>query len=169
MKNTKKKATSRKKASSAKQDLFSTIKKDHRLVEGLFSKIEKAREPEGCMGYYEELRTELTNHADIEEKVLYPRLKEKDPTRSIAFESIEEHDVVRRLCDKIDGLEVENEEWEAAVMVLREVVEHHVKEEEGEMFTKMRKVFSKDEREMIREEYIQCKEGLMAALKRMVA
>ncbi len=151
-------------------DLFALIKKDHRTVEGLFKKIAGADSEMECESFYEELRSELAAHTDAEEAVIYTRLKEKDPTREIAFESIEEHAVVTYLLEKLDDIELDQEKWMAALTVLKEVVSHHVKEEEREMFKKMRRVFDKYELEEMRMDFHHAKQGLLGdELREMVA
>ena len=81
--------------------------------------------------------------------VLYQSLKEADAVRDLILEAEEEHRVVARLLGELGRLSAEDEKWPARATVLRELVEHHVKEEEGEMFKKARKIFdSEQEREL---------------------
>ncbi len=157
---------SHRKLTSRRQDIFAVIKKDHRTVEGLFKKIESADSEMECESLYEELRSELTAHADAEEAVIYPRLKEKDPTREIAFESVEEHAVVTYLLEKLDNTEIDEERWMATLTVLKEVVEHHVEEEEDEMFRKMRRAFKSQELEEMRMDFLHAKHGMLTESER---
>jgi len=93
------------------------------------------------------LKAELDVHAQIEETIFYPALKEADETHDIILEGYEEHKVVKTLLAELDALPKDQEEWGAKLKVLQENVEHHVEEEEGEMFTNARKVLSKDQAE----------------------
>ena len=95
------------------------------------------------------LKHELLAHAEAEDMVLYQSLKEADAVRDLILEAEEEHRVVARLLGELGRLSAEDEKWPARATVLRELVEHHVKEEEGEMFKKARKIFdSEQEREL---------------------
>ncbi len=166
------KRTSSKK--KAQKDIFSTIKADHRLVESIFEKIEKSKAAGRRETLYSELRTELTKHAEAEEKALYPHLIEEKRTRDLGLEAVEEHDMMKHLFSKIDGLGFDDERWMATVSVLKEIVSHHVKEEESELFAKIRKNFSKEERQQILSDFQASKEGgpienLREGFKQMVA
>lgn len=160
-----------KQSHSKKSDIFSLIKKDHRLVESLFNKIEGAgeRATKTREKVFRQLFEELSNHAQAEETVLYPRLKEVEVTEDIGYESVEEHEVIKFLLNKIDGLDSQSQEWMAAVTVLKEVIEHHVEEEETEMFKKMRSGFSKEELEEFGAEFIQAKKSFIEKMADMMA
>jgi len=79
--------------------------------------------------------------------LLYPILKESEETREIAAEAVEEHRVVKQLLKELDVSQKGTEEWTARCTVLQENVKHHVEEEEGEMFSKARKVLSEQQLE----------------------
>lgn len=126
---------------------FELLKQDHRKVEEIFSQLEtttergvKTREE-----LFTKLKQELDIHAHIEETILYPVLKQQAETREITFEGYEEHAVVKDLLRELEATPVDTEEWTAKLKVLQENVEHHVKEEEGEMFKDAEKALGKDE------------------------
>ena len=77
----------------------------------------------------------------------YPVLKEVAETRDITFEAFEEQRIVKELLKELSSTSKDSEEWTAKMSVLRENVEHHVEEEEGEMFKKARKVLTNEEAE----------------------
>src|SRR6185369_16288491 len=117
-------------------DAFELLKKDHEKVSGIFEKLEpttergvKTREE-----LFTQLKRELDIHAQIEEQILYPVLKEADETHDITLEAFEEHNVVKQLLAELEELPKDDETWQAKLTVLKENVEHHVEEEEGEMF-----------------------------------
>ena len=127
-------------------DAFKLLKDDHKKVAALFAEIEPTTERavktrEAAFG---KLKEELDVHAHIEETILYPALKKEAETRDITFEGIEEHHVIKVLLAELAGMPVDSETWTAKAKVLQENVEHHVEEEEGEMFTKARKVLGED-------------------------
>lgn len=125
------------------------LKEDHEKVTELFEKLEPTTERavKKREELFEKLRNELEIHAQIEEEIFYPALKESDETRDIVLESYEEHKIVKQLLEEMDTLGKESEEWTAKLTVLKENVEHHVEEEEGEMFKSARKVLSKEQLE----------------------
>jgi hemerythrin superfamily protein len=132
---------------------FTLLKADHKKVAGIFEKLEpttergvKTREQ-----LFAQLKNELDLHARIEEEIFYPALKEADETHDIVLEGYEEHAVVKRLLSELDELSKDDEIWGAKLKVLQENVEHHVEEEEGEMFSSARKVLSAEEVEALGE------------------
>ena len=126
---------------------FTLLKEDHEKVAGLLEKIDGTTEraTKGREELFTQLKNELDIHARIEEEILYPVLEEHEETRAISLEAYEEHALVKQLLEELASLPKNDEQWTAKFTVLKENVEHHVKEEEGEMFTKARKVLSKDQ------------------------
>ncbi len=130
-------------------DAFTLLKNDHEKVAGLLEKLEgtteralKTREE-----LFTQLKSELDVHAEIEETILYPVLEKADETRDITLEAFEEHRLVKQLLGELEAAPKDDEQWTAKFTVLKENIEHHVEEEEGEMFKKARKVLSKAELE----------------------
>jgi len=118
-------------------DAFELLKKDHEKVSDLFSKIESAS-GQAKLGLFTQLKGELDLHAHIEETVLYPALENTEEAREITLEAYEEHNVVKDLLAQLSSEATPDDEWDAKLKVLKENVEHHVEEEEGEMFGKAR-------------------------------
>lgn len=134
-------------------DAFKLLKTDHEKVAGLLEKIDgtteralKTREE-----LFTQLKTELDIHAQIEETILYPVLEKANPTHDITLEAYEEHRLVKQLLSELESDPKDSDEWTAKFTVLKENIEHHVEEEEGEMFKKARKVLSEDELETLGE------------------
>ena len=130
-------------------DAIALLKADHETVAGIFEKLEdtteraiKTREE-----FFTKLKQELDIHAHIEETIFYPVLKKSDETRDITMEGIQEHHVVKVLLRELDAMGVGSETWTAKLKVLKENVEHHVEEEEEDMFVKAREVLSKNQLE----------------------
>jgi hemerythrin-like domain-containing protein len=88
-------------------------------------------------------------HARIEETIFYPALEKADETRDLTLEAFEEHRFVKQLLGELQSLAKDEEQWTAKFTVLKENVEHHVEEEEGEMFPKARKVLSEEDAERL--------------------
>ena len=121
---------------------FTLLKADHKKVAGLLEKIDETTERavKTREELFTQLKSELDIHTRIEEEIFYPALKEADETRDITLEAYEEHNVVKTLLGELASLGKDQEEWTAKFTVLKENIEHHVEEEEGEMFPKAKKV-----------------------------
>jgi hypothetical protein len=93
------------------------------------------------------IKGELTLHEVIEEEIFYPELKAHPKAKDIVLEGYEEHHVVDLVMAELEGLDVDDQSWGAKAKVMQENVEHHMEEEEGEMFKQARQVFDRDELE----------------------
>jgi hemerythrin-like domain-containing protein len=133
-------------------DAFNLLKTDHRKVEELFSQLESASGGQAKMRVFQQIKTELELHTHIEETIFYPALEEPKQTHDLTLEAYEEHDVVKKLLQELSRAKNPNEEWEAKAKVLQENVEHHVEEEEGELFPKASSALSSEEIETLGEE-----------------
>ncbi|HYF11749.1 MAG TPA: hemerythrin domain-containing protein [Actinomycetota bacterium] len=119
------------------------LKEDHQRVKKMLDELdstteraEKTRE-DGLA----KLKQELTIHEAIEEEIFYPALKQHAEAKEIVLEAFEEHDVVDAIMSEIEATPTQDETWAAKFSVMKENLEHHIEEEEGEMFDKARKVF----------------------------
>jgi hemerythrin-like domain-containing protein len=137
-------------SSSAKQaDAIAVLKADHRHVSELFDRFEALGERAHTtrVRTLERITEELSIHADIEETVFYPavraRLGESD--ESMVLEALEEHHVVKLLLRELESMDPRSERYVAKATVLRETVDHHVEEEESELFKQVRDAFSRSE------------------------
>jgi hypothetical protein len=100
---------------------------------------------------YARLKEMLTTHERMEEEVLYPALKNHPKAREITLESYQEHHVVDLIFEELDATPVDDEQWGAKFTVAKENIEHHIEEEEGELFRDARKIFEDDELERMGE------------------
>src|SRR2546427_2316758 len=127
----------------ANMDAIELLKQDHKKVEKLFTEMEKK---EARQKLFPELDRELSVHAEIEEKIFYPATKEAEPTRDLVLESIEEHKQIKMVLSDLEKADMNTDTWLAGLKVLMEDVQHHVGEEEKELFPKVKsKVLSKDQ------------------------
>ncbi len=120
-------------------DAIDLLKKDHRKVEGLFQKV-KANEDGNNLSTFKRIKAELDAHAHIEEKIFYPHLMKKgdEELQKIVREGIEEHRQAKTLLAELANMTGTSETFKARIKVLMEDIEHHVQEEEGEMFPMVR-------------------------------
>jgi hemerythrin superfamily protein len=132
-------------------DAFSLLKADHRKVEDLFSQLESAR-GQAKLRVFEQIKSELELHTHIEETIFYPALEKPKQTHDLTMEAYEEHNVVKKLLQEMSRARTPNEEWEAKAKVLQENVEHHVEEEEGELFQKAEAALSEEDLETLGEQ-----------------
>lgn len=116
-------------------DAFNLLKADHQKVAELFDELEAA-DGKAKLQVFAQIKTELELHTHIEEKIFYPALEKPRETHDLTLEAYEEHDVVKKLLRELSRAKTANDEWEAQAKVLRENVEHHVEEEENELFEK---------------------------------
>jgi hemerythrin superfamily protein len=122
-------------------DAISMLKEDHKTVEQLFKRFEKA----GDRAHVEKRQIvdriieELSVHAAVEEQLFYPVARATVPdTEGIALESMEEHHIVKWVLSELETMSPEDERFDAKVTVLMENVRHHVEEEEDEFFPMVR-------------------------------
>lgn len=115
------------------------LKQDHRRVEQLFGQYrEAAASPEGKQDIANQIIRELSVHAAIEEEILYPVVREALPDGDeLAQESLQEHHAAKQVLADLDGMPPDGPEFDQRVGQLMEDIEHHVEEEEGEMFPKL--------------------------------
>ncbi len=128
-------------------DAITLLKQDHKTVEKLFKQFEKAGEKAHAAkgATVEKIITELSMHAAIEEQVFYPGVRAAvKGTEDNVLESLEEHHIVKWVLSELDGMSPEAERFDAKVTVLIESVRHHVEEEEGELFPKVRKALGRN-------------------------
>jgi hemerythrin superfamily protein len=135
-----------------KLDALELLKQDHRKVADLFKQVEATEEEKKHQQLFERIKTELETHTHIEETVLYPAFEKHEELKDITLEAYEEHKQVKTLLREIDRLVDGSERFDAKLKVMRENVEHHVEEEEKEMFPKVKKLYSKDQLEELGQE-----------------
>ena len=129
------------------------LEEDHAKVKDLLTQLEATTERGVKIRseLFATIKGELTLHETIEEEIFYPALKSHPKAVDIVLEGYEEHHVVDVLMGELEGMDVTDENWGAKAKVMKENIEHHIEEEEGEMFTKARQVFDRAELEALGE------------------
>lgn len=124
------------------------LKEDHNKVDRLFQKVKGSPDDtEKHKELFEQIKAELEVHTHIEETIFYPKLKEKEELKDITLEGIEEHHQAKIFLRELSNLSDDSEKFEPKLKVLMEDITHHVQEEEGEMFPKVREIFDETELE----------------------
>lgn len=122
--------------SSQAQDAIALLTADHKLVSGLFAKYEKAQSTSDKQEIVARICLELTVHAQVEEEIFYPAVKRALHDKELVPEATVEHATLKYLIAQIEDVKPEGEMFDATVQVLSEYVQHHVKEEQDEIFPK---------------------------------
>ncbi|HEU4618983.1 MAG TPA: hemerythrin domain-containing protein [Gammaproteobacteria bacterium] len=118
-------------------DAIALLSEQHREVEGLFEKLESARGSSQKERIFAKLADALAAHSRIEEEIFYPSVF-TDETETELRESVEEHLVVKRLVADMLDMEASDPQFMSKASVLKEVVRHHVEEEEHQLFPEVR-------------------------------
>ena len=148
-------------------DALTLLEQDHQKVKKIMGELEKTTERgvKTREELFDKLVQELTVHEKIEEQIFYPAVKERATSKKLAelvAESYEEHHFVDLVKAEIEQTPFDSEEWGAKFKVMMENIEHHAfEEEEGKMFPKVRRAFSKDELEDLGTQIAELKEQLM--------
>lgn len=136
---TAKKASSPARSATRSGDAIALLRADHKLVNDLFGQFEKTRSPAKKKALVQRICTELTAHAQVEEEIFYPAVKQALKDKELVPEARVEHETLKSLIAQVEGVEPDGEMYDARVQVMSEYVKHHVKEEQNEMFAKAKK------------------------------
>jgi hypothetical protein len=130
-------------------DALQLLKTDHDKVKKLLTEGESTTErgEKTRTELFATIKGELIVHERIEEEIFYPALKAHPKAQDIVLEGYEEHHVVDEIMGELEATDVTDETWGAKFKVMKENIEHHIEEEEGEMFKQARAVFDAQELE----------------------
>lgn len=127
------------KAKTAAMDITELLHEDHMKVSELFFQFSKSEDESEKEDLVQQILTELYVHAKVEEEVVYPAVEEEaEEGEELVGEAEVEHKMVKYLMAELSEMTGDDEELDAKVTVLCELVKHHVREEEKEMFKKLR-------------------------------
>ncbi len=147
------------------ETIYDLLKNDHQAVKAIFAQMESSEDSATRTRLVAKLKQELLAHSEAEDIVFYQPLKAAEQAHDIVLEAEEEHRVVARLLGELERLSPENERWKARMTVLKELVEHHVEEEEGEMFKKAKKVFEREQEQELGANFLAEKKRIQATLR----
>ena len=121
------------------------LTQQHDEVDALIEKIEKTRDPNTKRAAFAEVADKLAAHAKIEETIFYPAVMAKQ-TEDMLLESVEEHLAIKRILADLLELDVDDDQFDAKLSVMKEEIEHHAREEEeADLFPKVKKLLSENE------------------------
>jgi hemerythrin superfamily protein len=138
-------------------DVLEFLEQQHDEAKQVFKQLEKA-EGDQAGRLWTRLRDMLTLHEKLEETHFYPQLRSDPNARDIVLEAYQEHHVMDVLIGEISQFEPSDEQWAPKIKVLQENTEHHIEEEEGELFPKVRKIWDKSRREEVGRQMQQMKQ-----------
>jgi hemerythrin-like domain-containing protein len=141
------------------QKLFDTLKKEHNEVKGIISQIEKKGDDSGDL--MRQLSKSLDVHMSGEEKYFYPEMKEFPTLHEMIIEALEEHDAADKVLRKLKWMTFGEAGFNARLKVLKEMLEHHIEEEEKRIFPQASKVVSEDQLKEIEQNYLEYKDRKM--------
>ncbi len=151
-------------------DAVKLLMADHKEVKSLFKQYEdlgeKAQTKKKAIS--NKIILELKVHTQIEEEIFYPRVREatqSEKIKKLLNESVEEHHIVKILMSELEERNSVDEVYDAKMTVLKESVDHHVKEEHEDLFPGAKKALDKNELEELGDEMKQRKEELKKAKK----
>jgi hemerythrin superfamily protein len=121
-------------------DPIEMLKEDHQKVKGLFQRFESTEDERQKQEIFEQIRMELEVHTALEEEHFYPACKEVEELKEMTLEAWEEHNIVGYIMGEMRKLKPSDESYDAKFTTLKENVEHHVEEEEGEFFPKAKRL-----------------------------
>ena len=137
--------------SEAAPDAIEILEREHRRFENLLKQGEETTERARSTRreLLKTLTAELNAHELMEEKALYPALQAHPQAREIVLEGYQEHHVADLIVQELHDVATNDEVWGAKFKVLKESLEHHIKEEEGNMFRLARGIFARQELRML--------------------
>ena len=146
-------------------DALSMLEAEHDKMRKLLTQLEATtdRAVKTRQELFATIKGELTLHEVIEEEIFYPELKSHPRAEDIVLEGYEEHHVVDTIMGELEQTPFDDETWAAKFTVMRENIEHHIDEEEGEMFRQARQAFDRDDLEALGQRMERRKRDLLAA------
>ena len=152
-----------------KTDILTLIEADHRKVEDLFSEIQQAKGDKKQQDIFKQIYKELTLHAQAEELVFYPAMREYEQTSALIEEAEEEHNTVKILLEEMLSIEPSDEKFQTKMRYLLDNVAHHVEEEESEVFDAVRKCMDGSQIQDLGQEFQKVKDNVESDVKAVLS
>lgn len=154
--------------SQAATDILSLIEADHREVEQLFEKAEKAKGKK-LQDSFKQIYKAMSLHAQAEEVVFYPAMREYEETAQYIEEAEEEHTSVKVMLEQMKAMKPNDEDFTDMMMDLKDAIMHHVEEEESEIFETIRECMDDALLQDLGQEFQQAKANLEADIEALLA
>lgn len=141
---------------SGDDGILNTLAKEHGEVSGMMMRIEATREDDGAatrQELFEKMAVELLSHAHAEDRTFYDALERYPESQNQLKDSRNEHQEIERHINELDAIPYSSSEWKQRFLELKNVVQHHVDEEESDVFEIAKDVMSKDELQALDERF----------------
>ena len=139
-------------------DIYQALKKDHRIVKSLFSKLLKTSlADQSREDIFIKLKNALTSNHRAEEEVFYAALETEDTLENDIENAREQHEEVLFSLEEIEAIDPQNQDWEEKMMELQDYLQEHIKAEEGVVFTEARQIFSDRQARELAQEFVNAK------------
>lgn len=146
-------------------DILDLIKKEHRKVEALFSEIESTEDTQKLYEGFNQLYEEISLYVEVKEQVFYPAIRKHcEDTEELVGEAQKEHDQVKQLLEEMESLSPTSKEFQAKIRELKQVIQHYTKEEENQVFLRVRESMSNETRIRLGSEFEQVKKKLQSEM-----
>lgn len=145
-------------------EFFQMLKKDHVEQKEILGQLTETKEAKKREELFKKLKEELVPHIKAEESTFYPPLLAKKEAREIALEGLEEHHVSELIQKELEMMPKGEEQWGAKMSVFKELVEHHIKDEENKVFKSAEKALDSDEFKAIMKKFDQEKQKIKKTL-----
>ena len=149
-------------------NIIELLKEDHREAMDLIEQLENMEDELGDdeegletlpSETFHQLNSALTLHTQVEEKIIYPEMRKFDETRDLIEEAVKEHQQVDQLLDEMTALSPTDDEFQELLSELRDSIEHHVEEEESELFPKAEELCGQERLEQMGRQMQEMKQG----------
>lgn len=141
-------------------ELFEMLQEDHEKIKSILDDLTETTEDalKTRETQFRKLQEELLPHMRGEEQALYPKLKALKETKELALEALEQHHAAEMVLTELNALALDDEVWSAKLKVFQEMLEHHIEEEEGEVFDRAEEVMDEKQLQDIMQQIMRVKE-----------
>ena len=150
------------------KEFFELIHKDHEFFRNILAQLKQTQGTESKRReeLFTKFKLEIEPHTKAEERVFYPPLQENKEFCDDVLESIEEHHVISLILGELDLMSKQGDQWRAKLRVCKEVVEHHILEEEDKIFGAASKILSGEQMRAVLKDFVREKERLRSGLEK---
>jgi 50S ribosomal subunit-associated GTPase HflX len=134
-------------------DVLELIKAEHRLVESLFSEIENAEDTHKLYDSFNQLYEALNVLAEVEKQVFYPAIRNCIDIENLVDAAQKEQNEAKQMLEDVSSLSPTSAEFKAKIRDLKQAIQHHIQEEENEVFSQVLQCMSQEERSQLGSEF----------------
>ena len=142
-------------------DIYTKLKDDHQSVSSILQQLTQtpATETMKRQALFAELQHSLTRHSEAEEATFYALLRQHEQTRDVVRNAQQEHQRIEVLLHELERMDTNDLRWGVTLQTLKDLVEHHVHEEEGQVFARARNILPAWQAEDLGRQFAQAKAG----------